>query len=230
MNNIDINRITKSLYNRLDDLFELTYGSKLDEDDMLYRNVYKFEIEELLEGISSDINIYLSNNLPFGTSEFTNIMLLRWDFFEDNLSQIKQDFEKLCYDIYNSSICIKEKKLKKDDKRIMYVNDKEYDLVKKLIISDMDMIRNTLVKYMIKDENEPLVKLEKGNHDKECSKELKGKIQSIISDYLTDYNNLINIAYKTFNYIPENYDLTFHNKIETFFNLNKNDFLFYNGK
>lgn len=230
MNNIDINRIIKSLYNRLDDLFELTYGSKLDEDDVLYRNVYKFEIEELLEGISSDINIYLSNNLPFGTSEFTNIMLLRWDFFEDNLSQIKQDFEKLCYDIYNSSICIKEKKVKKDGKRIIYVNNKEYDLVKKLIISDIDMIRKALLRYMIKDENEPLVKLEKGNHNKECSKELEEKIQNIISDYLTDYNNLMNIAYKTFNYIPENYDLTFHNKIETFFNLNKNDFLFYNGK
>ena len=233
MNKISVNKLIKTLSNRLNDLFKLTYGSDVDEDGKLYTDVYKYEMNELLERVRSSIG----NHIMFGTTEFTNIMLLEWEFVNDNFIDIKSRFEDFCYKVYIDSIVIDKEDSSKHDKcSTQNINvdltDNEYSLLKKTVINNLSYLRKLLINYILKDDSSFLIKMEKSineSTDEKLNKDIKERIERIIEDSLKEYILNMNLAYKLYNYVPTDYDLTFHNRLESYFKLDKNDFIFYDN-
>lgn len=71
----DRNKLSRILYNNWDNVFRYLAGSSKDEDNVSYKEVYKYELEEATKDILSLIDIYLETNVFFSRDTVKNWLI-----------------------------------------------------------------------------------------------------------------------------------------------------------
>lgn len=71
----DRNKLSRILYNNWDNVFGYLAGSSKDEDNVLYKEAYKYELEEATKDIISLIDTYLEANAFFNRDSVKNWLI-----------------------------------------------------------------------------------------------------------------------------------------------------------
>lgn len=216
MRKLNINKLILNINNRLDELFKITYGSDVDENDESYKDVYKYELKEFFDYLRNGINSFIEAGKSIGTNELNSIIVLNWDFFNAELCD-RALFDQFCIDLFIESMDDNKHKDIENNKELLNINDFDKDIIISSIKSNMDFCKTSLLSYKLK-EDCFLTKLKEIDEP---------KFNSILESEIKNYINTMNILYKLNGYTPALTDLQLHTHIEEYYDINKNEFLFY---
>lgn len=218
MKTINKYKLSINLHNNLNRLFEITYGSDVDENDEFYKDVYKYETEGFISSVCNDVANLQAVTKIVGSNEFNYIVLSNWQFIDDNFN--KEAFDIFCMDIYINSIKDSNNEI---NKRKIGIN--EFDLTKEdwsmlnsITHKNLNFIVRILTDYIIGKKDSFLLTLKQTDEE---------KYKSVLDMNIKEYIHLTNVLFKTQRYIPKREDWTIHLRIESFFGIDKNEFLLY---
>lgn len=208
--------IMKQLSADIDILFEIIFGSALDEENNKYSDIYNYETISFLNQVERDLSLLEKSGVEINKEVLKSQIITKW-FCDSNHCNMRSLDEHLMKTLQVSKVnTLKENSLE--------ITESENNLIKKLLSSASDEVRKILLSLIIKDNKEDQ-SVNLLLHFKETD---LAHYEHLISEFKKEYIDTVNLSYKLFNKQPKDWStgLSLHEAVCKNYNIKREEFLF----